>query len=212
VGIAKYIKTAFTNRWNMLAFIGGLSFAAVTGRPDVVIPIVLAVELGYLGMLGTHPKFQRYVNVQEHKAVTAAQAENSDRAYRRMMKSLSKQSRKRFDDLRSRCSQLRSISDDLRQSNTEDIGGLEELQQTGLSRLLWIYLKLLFSEQSMRHFFHQTDDRAIENELRTVQKRLEKEKAGRARDRIMETLQDNLSTCELRLENYAKARENHELV
>jgi hypothetical protein len=185
VGIAKYIKTAFTNRWNMLAFIGGLSFAAVTGRPDVVIPIVLAAELGYLGMLGTHPKFQKYVNAQEHKSVTAAHAENSDRAYRKMMQSLSKQSRKRFDDLRSRCSQLRSISDDLRQSNTEDIGGLEELQQTGLSRLLWIYLKLLFSEQSMRHFFHQTDDRAIENELRTVQKRLEKEKAGRARDRFL---------------------------
>jgi len=196
----------------MLAFIGGLAFAAVTGRPDVAIPVVLAAELGYLGMLGTHPKFQKYVNAQEHKAVRAAQAESSDRAYWRMMKSLSKRSRKRFDDVRSRCSQLRRISDDLKQSDSDDIGGLEELQQSGLSRLLWIYLKLLFTEQSMRKFFEQTDIGVIENKLNAVRKRLEQEQAGKARERILETLQDNLSTSELRLANYQKARENHELV
>jgi len=57
----KYIKKAFVNQWNLLIFAGGMGFAALSGRPDIAIPLVLAGEVAYLGLLGTHPKFQDYV-------------------------------------------------------------------------------------------------------------------------------------------------------
>jgi len=57
----KYIKTAFLNQWNLLLFAGGMGFAALSGRPDITIPLVLAGEAAYLGLLGTHPKFQSFV-------------------------------------------------------------------------------------------------------------------------------------------------------
>ena len=68
MGFGKYLKTAFVNRWNLLVFLGGIGFALLSGHADVVAPLVLAGELGYLGFLGTHPKFQKYVEAQEAKA------------------------------------------------------------------------------------------------------------------------------------------------
>lgn len=212
MGIIKYIKKAFTNQWNLLGMFGGVGLAVVSGRPDIVMPIVVAVELGYLGMLGTHPKFQKYVDAQEHKISTAEKAVDSNRDYRRMIGSLSKSAKKRFEELRNRCSQLRKIADDLKHTDQNDLGSLEELKQSGLARLLWIHLKLLSTEQSMRGFFEQTDVHSIDKEIERVRRRLEHEQAGKARHRMIETLQDSLSTCELRRENYARARENYELV
>ena len=63
MGLGKYIKTAFLNRWNLLAFAGGMTAAAITGPGFLVVaPLVLAAEVAYLGLLGTHPRFQKYVD------------------------------------------------------------------------------------------------------------------------------------------------------
>ena len=45
VGLGKYMKRAFLNQWNLLAFLGGLGFAMLTGHPDVFIPLVWPVRL-----------------------------------------------------------------------------------------------------------------------------------------------------------------------
>ena len=45
----------------------GLGLLALSGRPDIAIPLVMAGEAAYLGLLGTHPKFQDYVEAQEAK-------------------------------------------------------------------------------------------------------------------------------------------------
>ena len=74
MGFGKYIKTAFTNRWNLLWFGGAAAFALLTPVPDVVLAIVSAVEITYLGLLGTHPKFQAYVDAQQAKAARASLA------------------------------------------------------------------------------------------------------------------------------------------
>ena len=54
MGIGKYFKTAFMNRWNLLLVGGAAAFALLTPIPDVVLAIVAAAELTYLGLLGTH--------------------------------------------------------------------------------------------------------------------------------------------------------------
>ncbi|MEK6237039.1 MAG: hypothetical protein N2C14_20210, partial [Planctomycetales bacterium] len=60
----KYLTAAFTLPWNLLALVGGTALAVMSGRPDVVLPLVAAAEIGYLAMLGTHPKFCDYVDAK----------------------------------------------------------------------------------------------------------------------------------------------------
>ncbi|MFN8854034.1 MAG: hypothetical protein ACK50P_00590 [Planctomycetaceae bacterium] len=55
----RYLKAAFLNRWNLLFFSGGMAAAAISGRFDIVAPLVTAAELAYLGFIGTHPTFRR---------------------------------------------------------------------------------------------------------------------------------------------------------
>ena len=64
----KYLKTAFLNHWNLLVFLAGMAFALLSGSRDVLLPLVLAGEIAYVGLLGSHPKFQSYVDAQEAKA------------------------------------------------------------------------------------------------------------------------------------------------
>ena len=67
----KYVKAAFKNRWNLLALAGAVGAAFISGHPDVILPLVLAGQLAYLGFAATHPKFQNsqkdktYVEVRE---------------------------------------------------------------------------------------------------------------------------------------------------
>ena len=54
----KYLETAFLNRWNLLVFLGSMGFSLLSGRADMLVPLVLAGEIAYVGLLGSHPKFQ----------------------------------------------------------------------------------------------------------------------------------------------------------
>ncbi len=65
----KYLKRAFVYHWNLLAFGGGMAIALVDAAFggsawQVIAPLVMAGEFAYLGFLGTHPKFQSYVDAQ----------------------------------------------------------------------------------------------------------------------------------------------------
>ena len=62
-----YLKTAFLNHWNLLALFSGMAFAFLS-VPDVVLPLVAAGKIAYVLLLGSHPKFQKYVDAQQAKA------------------------------------------------------------------------------------------------------------------------------------------------
>src|SRR6516225_3257352 len=130
---AKYLKAAFLYHWNLLAFLGGMGFALASGHPDVFCPLVLAAEVGYLGLLGTHPKFQGYVEAQGAKAARAQEALGADRALGQIMAALPANSVQRFEALRSRCLDLRQIAIGLRDPSRADAPlPLDELQLAGL--------------------------------------------------------------------------------
>ncbi|MBI3461668.1 MAG: hypothetical protein HY000_01205 [Planctomycetes bacterium] len=214
MGLGKYLKTAFANRWNLLTFGGGMAFALLTPWPDVIAPLVLACEVTYLGLLGTHPKFQAYVDAQEHKAARAQVADTSEASLRQILKSLPRQSIQKFDALKARCLELRRIAAALK--DPADIHQpLDSMQVSGLDRLLWIYLRLLFTEYSLESFLEKTDERRIQSDVRRLEEQLQGAAAGEdaARlDRIRRTLEDNLQTSRDRLANLRKARDNLELV
>jgi len=213
VGLGKYIKKAFLFHWNLLIFLGGLGFAILTGHPDVAVPLVLAAETAYLGFIGAHPRFQRFVDAQEHQI---ARAQADAEAVERLKKSLPSAQLRRFQALRDRCLALRQIAEQLREPGGADsLRSLDDLQFSDLDRLLWIYLRMLYTQHMLERFFESTSGDQIQAEVRRLDdriRRLEKEPDSANRSRIRQSLQANLETCQSRLSNLAKARENRELL
>lgn len=213
--LTRYLKAAFVNRWNLLGFIGGMAFALISGRPDIIAPLVLAGEVGYLGLLGTHPKFQAYVNAQEAKALRIQRNESSEQAVDRIIRELPQESRRRFDSLRARCLSLRKIAHDMKQPGASgSAGALDSLQLEGLDRLLWVFLRLLFTQFSLSRFLTETDESSIHDDIQRIEQRLAKvgEKKGTFKEKVRHALEDNLRTCRDRLSNYEKAKDNCEFV
>lgn len=216
MGIGKYLKTAFANRWNLLVFLGGMGFALLSGHADVVAPLVLAGELGYLGFLGTHPKFQKYVEAQEAKAARNGGQEVAAQAARRILFELPKPLEERFQAVKQRCTDLRQLARQMR--DPDQIGQeplLEDAQLAGLDRLLWMYLRLLYTQYSLSQFLKKTSTAEIAANVRKLEKNLQElgSDAGDLRQqRLRKVVEDNLQTSQARLANYKKAEENHELM
>ena len=100
MGLGKYLKKAFLNHWNLLVFLGASGFALLSGHPDVYIPLVLAGEAAYVGVVGTHPKFQRHVDSQETRRNRAQGSVLAAEAFQRVVKSLPPRQLRRFEALR----------------------------------------------------------------------------------------------------------------
>lgn len=215
MGLTKYLKAAFRHHWNLLAFLGGCGFAFLSGHADVFVPLVLAGETAYLGFLGTHPRFQKYVDAQEAKASRELGNEAATATARRILKDLPRVLVQRFEAVRSRCAELRKLA---RQMRDPEVGGsepLDDLQLASLDRLLWMYLRLLFTQYSLSQFLKKTSVEQIQEDIRQFEGRLKAipDVAGDARQqRLRKVVEDSLSTSHARLANYRKAQENCELM
>jgi chemotaxis protein histidine kinase CheA len=216
VGFGKYIKTAFTNRWNLLWFGGAAAFALLTPMPEVVLAIASAVEITYLGLLGTHPKFQAYVDAQRAKEARAATSVSTQQTLERITRSLPKELLDRFSALKARCLELQQIAAELQQTSHGDSPmPLEHFQIAGLDRLLWIHLRLLFTQFALYRFLKQTSEEQIQADIKRLETGLADVPAASASDRdqrVRKALEDNLQTSRDRLANLHRARDNFELV
>jgi len=212
----KYAKSAFSNRWNLLAFLGGSTAALLSGFPLVFLPLVAAAELTYVGLLSGHPRFQEYVDAQEAKATRVAGSVETDEMLQKITQSLPRESLERFNALRKQCWELQQIAADLKNPTNVDVGmPLENSQVAGLDRLLWIHLRLLYTEFALSRFLDRTPEENIRADIKTLEKRLSQLPADDKQiqsQRVRKALEDNLETSRARLANVAKARENHELV
>jgi chemotaxis protein histidine kinase CheA len=92
---------------------------------------------------------------------------------------------------------------------------LEELQFAGLDRLLWIYLRLLFSQYALDRFLMRTSDDQIQKDITRLEVQLNgvpSNSEDPQQQKIRKTLEDNLATSKARLANLQKARDNREIV
>jgi chemotaxis protein histidine kinase CheA len=216
VGFGKYITAAFANRWNLLAFFGGLTFATISGQVDVVAPLVLAAEATYLCLLSSHPRFQKSVDARDASARRRALGQSKEQAVDHILTVLPKPAQTRFQSLRTRCLKLRELAHNIKQPGAAvTASGLDSLQLRGLDRLLWVFLRLLFTHHSLSRFLEETNPDVIQKDIQRTEQRLanmDPENKSAFQGKIRRTLEDNLKTCHDRQANYRKARENLEFV
>jgi hypothetical protein len=212
----KYLKVAFLNHWNLLAFLGGAAFALLSGRADVLLPIVAAGELAYVGLLGSHPKFQQYVDAQAAKAGRQQTSQVNQQTFEHILRSLPRDLLQRFQSLRAQCADLRQIALELKRPGLcgPDMP-LDDFQVTGLDRLLWIHLRLLYTKYALGQFLAKTDAEGIQKDIDKLDKRIKQlppDEGDSRRQRVRAALNDNLETSRSRLANLNKARENYQLI
>ena len=226
-GLLRYLKEAFLFRWNLL-ILGGVGAAAIlSGHGDIALPLVAAGELTYLAGLATLPRFQRAIDAKawsetDGPRASGAQptAEGQPTARDRILevlKSLAEERRARFLRLRARCVEMTRIANAVRGETADASGASAELRQPALDRLLWVFLKLLLSDQAIARFLQAADEPQILHTIVDLGERIKKREAAvpeaeRDGDRILRSLHDSLATAELRKDNIAKAQGNAEFV
>lgn len=204
-GIAEYVKRAFLYRWNLLLFIGAAAAAAISPWPDAMIPLVLAGEAAYLGGMVSMSKFRDAIDARVHKE--SLEPKPGSDSLIEVVNSLSALSSQRFDALRKRCLEMKSIA---RGVSGQSTSTSEDLSTPALDRLLWIFLRLLVSQQWLDRFLHSTNEAEIRARIDDAKKRLTT--LNPQEERIKHTLEDSVAAQELRLENYKKAGDNAEFV
>jgi len=209
-----YLREAFKSKWNLLLFVGALGFAVLSGGAGVFVPLVLAGELGYVGVVGSHPRFQRRVDAKRGQAERQKQLQAEQAKLNALLVTLSPDRAQRYENLRTRCLEIRRLARELRDPAAAAAGNpVEELQLEGLDRLLRIYLRLLSAQQTLGRFLDATSQRDIERNVVELERRLASAGgADPARAKIAESVRDNLRTCRQRLENLQKQRTSHELM
>ncbi len=217
MGFGKYLKAAFVNHWNLLAFLGSASFVSILGPIDFLLPLVLAGEVTYVGLLAAHPKFQKYVDAHEAKQNRLLGSQQTTQALQSITAALPRPLLDRFESLRARCIELRKIASELKHpGKTPAEMPLDELQLTGLDRLLWIHLRLLFTQMSLNRFLETTNEAEIKADIARLEKRLRDlpgaDPAASQGQRMRKAIEDNLETSRARLANLRKAMDNYELV
>jgi hypothetical protein len=208
--IGAYLRTAFTTKWNLLLFGGGVAAAFISGFPGVILPLVIAGEVYYLASMLGNDRFRSAVEAQDAKARRAADAAGAREAYERIRKNLPPALLKRFDQLRDHCLKLVELGSSMR---GPDGSGPDKTAVESLDRLLWGYLRMIWGASTLSDFLDRTDDGAIRGRIADLERRLArlaKDDPGSAQMRA--TLEDHLQTSRERLGNIEEARRKLDLV
>ncbi|MBA3501052.1 MAG: hypothetical protein M4D80_36230 [Myxococcota bacterium] len=228
-GLFRYLKEAFTFRWNLLIFGGMAAAAVVSGHADIALPLVAAAEVTYLAGLATLPRFQAAIDARARSEEPGGfsgrrdpnRREETPQAARdrilEVLKSLTEDRRSRFLRLRARCVEMSRIANAVRGDTRDASGASNELRTPALDRLLWVFLRLLLSEQAIARFLQAADEAGIEKSIGDLQGRRKKRadsvgEANQADDRIIRSLDDSITTAMARKENLEKAKQNAEFV
>ncbi len=226
-GLLRYLKEAFTFRWNMLIFGGAAAAAVVSGHADIALPLVAAAEVIYLAGLTTLPRFQGAIDAKvrseergqtgQRSAVSVQDVGEARDRILEVLKSLTEDRRSRFLRLRARCVEMSRIANAVRGDTRDASGASTELRTPALDRLLWVFLRLLLSEQAIARFLQAADETSIDKTVGELKVRRKKRadsvgEANQADDRIIRSLDDSIATAEARKENVEKARHNAEFI
>jgi hypothetical protein len=214
-GLWRYLSAAFTFKWNLLFFGGALAAAAMLPSPDIVVPIVAAGELAFLAALSSMPRFQAAIDAKAHaqgKPIDDAPAQrDAQLKLQEVLSGLENERRNRFIRLRARCLEMQRIADAVRGDTHDPSGASRDLRAPALDRLLWMFLRLLLSQQAVERFLRATDAKGLEQSV-TALKQKQADAQTRGDERILRSVTDAMATAEMRMANHEKARSNYEFI
>ncbi|MCW5977897.1 MAG: hypothetical protein KIT09_07455 [Bryobacteraceae bacterium] len=202
-----YLKHAFLYRWNMLLFLGGVVGAMVSPWPDAVLPLLAAAEGVYLAGLTSSAKFRRAVDAAVYQEQRRPQIIQNQRTLQEMVTSLPAEARRRFDELRQRCVEMRALAARVR--GRAPRSRVDDGSTAALDRLLWVFLRLQVSQEALKRFLDRTRPDEIRARLNDAKKKLD---TGANDERVRRSLEDSMAVQELRLDNYQKAVRNADYV
>jgi len=161
-----------------------------------------ALEMVYLWMLSTDPRFQKYVQSLRINVVKQEQSEKLNF----MMSQLDESSNRRLQGLNSNLGEIQRLMD-LDDSTTSDF--MKESKQQNLNQLSVLFLKLLFTKRVINESLQRTDLDKLKKEIKELTRQLESPNLSEAYTR---SLKGNLEIQERRLENIKRAEENLQVV
>lgn len=208
--LGAYLTTAFTTKWNLLFFGGGVAAALISGFPGIILPLVLAGEIYYLASMLGNERFRSAVEAQDAKARRTAETEAARAAYDRIRKQLPPKLLLRFDQLRDHCLKLVELAGSMR---GPDAGGPDKNALESLDRLLWGYLRMIWGASTLSDFLDRTDDGAIRAQIADLERRLGKlAQTDPDSGAMRAALEDHLKTSRERLGNIEEAHRKLDLV
>jgi hypothetical protein len=209
LGFFDYLKAAFRYR-PKLPVLGrmplnqlGLGAFAVLGLASPGFWFLgVAAELVYVMGLASSSRFQAMVRGERILAARESYQEKVRAAHDR----LSAASQKRYRRLLSQCQEVLGISEAL------DDGSLTIVRSArtgGLNQLLWIFLRLLTSNELLEDSMNRVDRQAIREELARLEERLGQAEPDSA---LARSLQGTLEIERKRLENLETAERSLQVI
>jgi hypothetical protein len=214
--VGAYLKAAFLYHWNLLFVVGGTALAALSGKPDALLPIVGGLEIAYLTGLLAMPRFRTAIDAREaakerDATATARVNPNAQQSLQRMIETLPQAAVTRFVALRQRCFEMRDIASRIRGQAAGGADAGDDIRTPALDRLLFLFLKLLMSQAGLDRFLRSASEKELTARLDETKTRLAAAQAG-GDERTINSLKDSVADGELRLDNYRKSMKDSEFV
>jgi hypothetical protein len=213
--LLKYIKKAFLYHWNLLAVATGAAVAFISGYPDVVLPVIAALELIYLTGLSSNSRFQDAVIAAERKNEETIRSSTNTKL-NKILTALNNEDRSRYERLKDLCLELRHIAERIKGTIKTELEVISDVQVNSINRLLWMYLKLLYSKNALESYFKAINVNEIETRIKRAKERLEamgpEDNDSEAEAKRRESLMDTLKTSQKRLQNYRVSTENYDFI
>lgn len=204
------IMRALKWHWNLLFLGAGAAFSVLSGRPDMMLPALLAGELAYLGFLGTNQRFQNVLRGQKlaegADAAAAREAALSAARLRQLVDFLGQNDRSRFEALRQRSRDMTELQRSM-QSDRSPAGDAGFKTQS-LDKLLWMFLKLLHHKAGLERFLVSASGEKLRQEHTDAETNLQAARDRGAPERLIAPLEEKLKTIQERLTNFSQGEEN----
>ena len=170
-GFFDYVAAAFNARpFGMFVAPNWVGLGAV-GLLGILNPgfwvLGAGLELGYLMLLATNPRFQRAIAAQP---LSDANKDWNQRIHK-LLGRLTAADRRLYDALAERC---RSIIDLQLHTGTGEPHGLEA-QADSLGRLSWMYLRLLVARRTVQQVLSTSDTRDLQDRITMLERQQQNE-------------------------------------
>lgn len=209
LGFMDYLKAAFDVRWDIPGLgkmpINKLALAGVAilglANPGFWF-IGAALEVIFLWMTSTDPRFQRYVQANRMNLISQSRNER----LQAMMATLDRDSTKRLETLNLNLAEINRLMD---MSAEGPVAFVKESKQQTLAQLPTLFLKLLVTRRLICQSLERTDVDKLKAEIKDLTRQLDTPDLNEA---LGKSLRGTIEIQQRRLDNIRRAQENLRLV